>query len=186
MQQRLMRPPLAHVPFSEELLDAPPPRPSSCIVHVSVAPLARGDRRRLFLRLSRAGLSSAIDDLEALEADDASDMVELFLHDPGIRRPIEPFSAMLLAMLRRTTLAVEEALALFAAAPQPENSVEGQAVDEFMARVPQDNPDCLACPSFPICQAYGVRTGSCAVWRAVIGSLACAARAMRAESARRH
>lgn len=105
-------------------------------------------------------------DLDALSPAEARERLAFFLHDPASTVPVEPFAALLAAMLhkRETNL-----WALQARDPEP-----------FLRDLPRDHPACMVCACFPICQGYGALAGSCEIWREVLTGLARAARELRA------
>lgn len=105
-------------------------------------------------------------DLDALTPAEALERLASFLHDPASTAPVEPFAALLSAMLEKREMSLWE---LHALDPGP-----------FLRDLPRDHPECCACPCFPICQGYAAFKGSCPTWRGTIDGLARAARELRA------
>jgi hypothetical protein len=105
-------------------------------------------------------------DLDALEPAEALARLAHFLHDPAAIAPVEPFAALLAALIHRRETNLWDLL--------------GRDPGPFLAALPQERPACMACASFPLCQGYGAFRGSCATWREVLPALARAARELRA------
>lgn len=123
------------------------------------------DACRALRDLSRGGKAAAIDDLSALSPAEAERLLELFLHDAAIDRPIQPFAALLDAVLRRRTLGLWDL-----------DPGAAEAEKDFLRDLPRDHPECLSCACFPQCQGYGAWAGACETWRAVVAGIAAAAR----------
>ena len=118
-------------------------------------------------RRSALGVPVALTGLDALAPAEAGALLAFFLHDPGARGPIEPFATLLAAMLHKRETGLWDLHA------------EGPARDaeaRFLQTLPADQPQCLACACFPLCQGYGAWAGSCATWRLLLTGLAKAAR----------
>jgi hypothetical protein len=131
-----------------------------------LSPFGEGLRER-----ARMGIPMVLD-LEALPPVEASSALDLFLHDPLVTSPIEPFATLLSAMIRKRELGLWD---LDSARPDA-----ASARDAFLGNLPREHPCCLECACFPICQGYGAWAGSCATWRTLLPSLAAAARELSA------
>ncbi len=116
-------------------------------------------------RLRKLKEPAELRDLDALGPEDALRLLDCFLHDPEVSAPLEPFAALVQAALTRTNLGLWDLHP-----PQPE---------EFLRRLPEDHPECLACPAFPVCEGYGAWAGSCPTWKALVPRIAQAARELR-------
>jgi hypothetical protein len=195
------------IPYREDILPVCQRRRGAVRIRIRCASLeTREARCEALRRLSWAGIDCTIEDLNELAAPEARDLLGLFLHDPGIRRRIDPFAALLESLLRRRRCslwdlcgpdprnrifvtgdgragATPAALHAGARADEFANSwktfEDGQAVEKFWYRVPLDNPDCLACSFYCLCEGYGAWAKSCGTWRAVLSTLADAARSLR-------
>ena len=154
--------------LSEQELPAPP--------RVRVSPQAFpriDDVCAELLRLSKAGLPAVIENVDALPLEDARRLLHLFLHEPDIVQPIDPFAALLEAMIRRRRFSLWDLLA-----PAPPRARED--AEEFLFALPRERPACLECRCFPFCQGYGAWVGACETWRAILSGLSSAARALSA------
>jgi hypothetical protein len=114
-------------------------------------------------RLVHQGAPVALTGLDGLDPEQGSHLLTFFLHDTAVRQPIEPFATLLAALLHRRQTGLWE---LFPGSPQ----------GTFLKALPWEQPQCLACACFPLCQGYGAWAGSCATWRAIVTGLAEAAR----------
>ena len=114
-------------------------------------------------RLAEAGETITLTGLDALEPAEARQLLTLYLHDPAVQRPIEPFASLLGALVRKVRLG------LWAFHPEAPR-------DTILEALPREQPQCMACPSFPLCQGYAAWAGSCATWLALLTGLAEAAR----------
>lgn len=117
-------------------------------------------------RLSSAGIPVLLD-VDTMGADEATQCLELMLHDPDMATPVEPFGSLLQALVEKQPMALWDLTFL-------ERSGEA----EVFRTLPKAHPECLACACFPICAGYATQMGSCATWQALIPRLAAAARAL--------
>jgi len=123
------------------------------------------DACRALRDLSRDGIPAFIEDVSALTPDAARRLLDLFLHDPCITEPIEPFAALLSAAVHRRRMGLWDL-----------DPAGARAAEGFLRDLPQEHPGCLACPCFCQCEGYGEWAGGCDTWRAVIAGIAAAAR----------
>lgn len=117
-------------------------------------------------RLSSAGIPVLLE-VDALCADEATQCLELMLHDPAMVTPVEPFGSLLGALVEKQSLVLWDLTFL-----------ERSGEVEFFRDLPKTHPECLGCACFPICAGYAAKVGSCATWQALIPRLAAAARAL--------
>jgi hypothetical protein len=122
-------------------------------------------------RQARTGIPIHLD-LDALRPEEASGALDLFLHDPQVTSPIEPFAALLGAMIRKQELGLWDLGSARLGAPKVRET--------FLMNLPREHPGCLECACFPVCQGYGAWAGSCTTWRALLPVLAGAARELSA------
>ncbi len=157
------------VPYSEESLPAYRERGRGLRVRVAcrdfpgLAALAAALRR-----LSAHGLPGVVVDAGALGPEEGRALLDLFLHDPAIVQPIEPFAGLLFGAAHRRRIGLWDAAPL---SPGPDRDP-----DEFLFALPREHPGCLACASFPLCEGYGLWAGGCATWKAILRGIAAAAR----------
>lgn len=116
-------------------------------------------------RLAETGAPLALAGLDGLEPAEALGLLDLFLHDPAVTAPIEPFASLLSAMIHKRETALWDLL------PHAD-----AAMDAFLEALPAERPACLACGCFPVCLGYGAWAGSCGTWLALLTHLAGAAR----------
>lgn len=119
-------------------------------------------------RLSLRGAPVTLSGLDRLRAEEASRLLDFFLHDPAATVPLEPFATLLAGLLCRREVSLWDLL-------RPE-----VPADDFLRALPADHPECLACACFPVCQGYATSTGSCATWLPLLQELALAARELGA------
>lgn len=126
--------------------------------------------------ISKNGAGVSITDLDDLDPSTALRLLELFLHDPGMKGPIEPFAAILSAAVEKRSVALWDLLSI------NQDADAGWRPDsqEFLRALPRECPDCLSCGCFPVCVGYGAWAHSCATWKAVIARIGAAARELRA------
>jgi len=117
---------------------------------------------------ARTGNPLTLLDVQVLGPQEASRVLEFFLHEPGVTSPIEPFATLLGAMIQKRELALWEVASSRTSA--------ARSREAFLRELPQTNPQCLACACFPMCQGYGAWAGSCDTWRVILLGLASAAR----------
>ena len=118
------------------------------------------------LLVSKAGLPCLVEDVDALTPAEARRVVDLFLHDPGVSRPIDPLATILVALIQKKRVSLWDLLGP-GADPQSE---------EFLLALPREHPECLECRYFPLCEGYGAWARTCETWREVLAGLAAAAR----------
>lgn len=104
-------------------------------------------------------------DVDALSPAEAVERLAFFLHDPASTTPVEPFAALLAALVHKRETSLWD--------------LRGLDPDAFLRALPREHPDCMACACFPLCQGYGAWAGSCETWRSVLTELARAARELR-------
>jgi hypothetical protein len=134
-----------------------------------------GDRSAFWEELhhqASIGASVTLLDVDALDPGEASRVLDFFLHDPMVTGPIEPFAALLSAMLRKQEMGLWD---LDSTRSGAEASREA-----FLLGLPREYPQCLQCACFPLCQGYGAWAGSCETWRTILSGLAVAARELSA------
>jgi hypothetical protein len=108
--------------------------------------------------------------LEALDPADAARLVHFFLHEPAVTSPVQPLAALLEAMIQKRELSLWDLHPVEAGAEETQSA--------FLRALPRDQPACLACACFPICQGYGAWAGNCETWLALLTGLAAAARCL--------
>jgi hypothetical protein len=82
--------------------------------------------------------------------------------------PVEPFAALLAAMVHKHEVSLWELLLTGPGA---------EAIrDAYLRALPREQPPCMVCACFPVCQGYGAYSSSCATWLALLPTLAAAAR----------
>jgi hypothetical protein len=116
-------------------------------------------------RLSQGGHPVVLLDVDQLSREEAEAFLDLWLHDPSMAAPLEPFAGILSALVHRRALGLWDL---------PHLHVPG--ADAVVETLPADHPECLSCACFPICEGYAAGKGSCETWRAVIARLASSAR----------
>lgn len=193
--------PRIEAPYREDAIPAYAAAAPRLTVRVAAKGFASLDAASEALALlSRSGLASAIEDLEALDGDSARRILDVFLHRAEIVRPIEPFSSLLAAWVRRKEIDLWEACAPSAdrlavevsggpaeeafAARIRERS-ERRGAESFLYALPRERPECLECGSFFACRGYAAWVGACAPWKAVLEGIAAAAREVRVLSGTR-
>jgi len=134
-------------------------------VHLDLA--AAADAPGELRRLAASGNPVVLAGLDGLEPGEAGGLLAFFLHDPAVTAPVEPFATLLAAMVHRRGLGLWDL--------QP-GVAQSEAEAGFLRTLPVEQPGCLACSSFPVCQGYGAWAGSCATWRTLLTDLAAAAR----------
>lgn len=113
---------------------------------------------------------------ERLEPAELERLADRFLHDPETVRPIEPFASLLGAFVRKRRVSLWD---LLPPAGDRGGACGRPAAESFLAALPRERPECLACSSFFACEGYAAWAGSCAPWKAVLEKLAGAARELR-------
>jgi hypothetical protein len=117
--------------------------------------------------LAEGGRPVILEGLDRLEPGAASSLLTFFLHDPVVTAPVEPFATLLAAMVHRRDRGLWDLVS---------GTRQNEAEAGFLRTLPVEQPECLACSCFPVCQGYGAWAGSCATWRTLLTDLAAAAR----------
>jgi len=118
-------------------------------------------------RLSAEGLPVRLEGLEAMDPGTAAELLAFFLHDPAALGPLEPFAALLTAMVAKREVSLWDLLP-----GEPQEEIR----EAFLRALPREQPPCMVCACFPVCQGYAAYAGGCATWLVLLPTLAAAAR----------
>jgi hypothetical protein len=109
-----------------------------------------------------------LEGLEGLDPGVAADLLAFFLHDPAALGAVHPFAALLAALVEKQEVSLWD---LQLSGPGAEG-----IRDAFLRALHREQPPCMVCACFPVCQGYGVYAGGCATWLLLLPTLAGAAR----------
>jgi len=115
-------------------------------------------------RLASLGGTVRLQGVEALEPSVAVGLLDFFLRDQAAV-PVEPFATVLEAMLQKRETSLWDV-----------SPGSREARDAYFIALPRDQPECMSCGCFPLCQGFGAYAGGCLTCKAILTALAAAAR----------